>query len=118
MHFENGVKWSNCLVVGAPGADQGDGQIPEPGGAPEAHAGNAPTPETEAGALEADPGGLMLVLTANLHRRRLQNATAADLLRLLQACPQPVLYLTSWSCELCCSCGQCGCSDQLIWPSE
>lgn len=58
MYFESKVKWSTCLVAGEPGADHGDGRPPEAGGAPKAHAGNAPTPETEAGDLKADPGGL------------------------------------------------------------
>lgn len=47
------------MVAGEPGADQGDGQAREAGGAPKAHAGNTPTPETEAGDLEADPGIVM-----------------------------------------------------------
>lgn len=37
------------------GANQGGAQAPETGGAPEVRGGNAPTPETEAGDLEADP---------------------------------------------------------------
>lgn len=65
MFFESKVKPSKCVVVGEPGAGQGDGRTPEAGGAPKAHAGNPPTPETKAGALKADPGGLIVRL--NLH---------------------------------------------------
>lgn len=41
--------------TGDPGADQGDGQAPEAGGALKAPAGSTPTLETEAGDLQADP---------------------------------------------------------------
>lgn len=73
LYFENGVRWAKCLVAGAPGADQGDGQIPETGGAPEALVGNTSTPKTEAGVLEAKPGGLTLVFMADLYSRRMQS---------------------------------------------
>ena len=56
--FSEQFECTECLVLGAPGADQGDGQIPETGDAPEAPAGNEPTRETEADGLEADPGWL------------------------------------------------------------
>lgn len=46
------------MSAGEPEADQGDDQAREAGGAPKAHAGDTPTPETEAGDQEADPGGL------------------------------------------------------------
>lgn len=51
-------KSANYLIAGDPGADPDDGQTPETGGAQKAHAENAPTPETKAGGLQADPGGL------------------------------------------------------------
>lgn len=59
LYFENKVKWFKCVVAGEPGANPGDGRAPEIGGAPKAHAGRAPTLETEAGDLRADPGGLI-----------------------------------------------------------
>lgn len=55
-------------MAGAPGADQEDGQPREAGGAPEARAGNAPALVTEAGDLEADPGGLLLLLDGRFIR--------------------------------------------------
>lgn len=51
------VKWSEFLVAGEPGADQGDDRSPETRGAPKALAGDTPTPETKARDLQADPGG-------------------------------------------------------------
>lgn len=53
------------MSSGALGADQEDGQPRETGGAPEARAGNAPALVTEAGDLEADPGGLLLLLLSD-----------------------------------------------------
>lgn len=72
-YFENGVRWAKCLIAGAAGADQGDGQIPETGGAQEALVGNTCTPKTGAGVLEADLGVLMLVFMASLHSTRVQS---------------------------------------------
>lgn len=46
------------MVAGEPGADRGDDRPQEAGGAPKAHAGDGPTPETETDDPEADPGEL------------------------------------------------------------
>lgn len=43
-------------VAGEPGAGPDADPTPEPGGAPKAPARGAPTPETEAADLEAEPG--------------------------------------------------------------
>lgn len=59
------VKWFDCLVAGEQEADQGAGQAQEAGGAPKVHARDAPTPETEAGDLEADPGRLSVLKLAS-----------------------------------------------------
>ena len=51
------VKCFECLSTGELEADQGVDQAREAGGAPKAHAGDAPALETEAGDHKADPGG-------------------------------------------------------------
>lgn len=58
MSAHRKVKWFECLFAGEAEADQGGDQALEAGGAPKAHAGDTPTPETEADDREADPGGL------------------------------------------------------------
>lgn len=56
------MKWNGLNIAGDPGADHGDGQTPEAGGALKAPAGNTLSPETETGDLQADPGGLTVTV--------------------------------------------------------
>lgn len=62
--------------TGEPGAGQGAGQAPEAEGAPKAHAGDAPTPETEAGDLQADPERERKMILGEEDPKRLPKATA------------------------------------------
>lgn len=57
-------------------ADQGADQTQEAEGAPKAHAGDAPTPETEAGALEADPERERKMILGEEDPKHLPKATA------------------------------------------
>lgn len=57
-------------------ADPGGVPGPEAGGAPRAHAGDTPTPETEAGDQEADPEIEKEMTLAEENPKRHQRATA------------------------------------------
>lgn len=67
---KKGINLSTCLCcAGEAGADPGDDPLPGAGGAPKAPGGDAPTPETAAGDLRAEPGEFSgtdaLILGAN-----------------------------------------------------